>query len=379
MSSVAPVTQNRSADPGTFFERIAAVAASHGVTRLADVTGLDRVRFPVWQAVRPAGRSISVHQGKGGTALAAKIGALCEAIECDLAELVSPDGPCCSHGALAAQERGLHLADFAKDRQRPPAPKEKIDWCVATNLVTGGPHFLPHALVSLDMTWPGTTPFERSSAGLALGATEAEAIETALYEAVERDAVGQWDRSDRNLRHSCSLAIDTIPFDWFHRWRAGLHDLGIALRAFALDAVDGLPCFIVSIDGKSEFGADHRRFSGTAAYADPEVALFKALAEALQSRLTFIAGVRDDMLPSDYRPKPGRSGSSPLQDEHPQRGWAEIEPVAPGWEAAVERLAVCGYRQVAMKRLDDGREGFAVVKAFVPGLGSLTRTRRPPQ
>ena len=378
MSPVASVGLNGTADSETFFQSVAAVAPSHGVTRLADVTGLDRIGFPVWQAVRPAGRSLSVHQGKGATALAAKIGALCEAIECDKAEQVSPDGPCCRHDALVPLERAPDLADYGKDRRRPPAPESEISWCVATNLVTGGRHPLPHELVSLDMTRLGPSLFDRSSAGLALGATEADAIETALYEVIERDAVGEWDRSDRNQRLSCALAMDHIPFEWLHRWRERLDDLGMGLRVFALDAVDGLPCFIVSIDGKCEFGDGYRRFSGTAAHADPEVALFKALAEALQSRLTFIAGVRDDMLPSAY-PGLRRQGSSrPLRHGNPRRRWTEIEPVAPGWEAAADRLVIRGYWRIVMKRLNRDREGFAVVKAFVPGLGSLTRTRRPP-
>jgi hypothetical protein len=46
----------------------------------------------------------------------------------------------------------------------------------------------------------------------------------------------------------------------------------------------------------------------------------------------------------------------------------------PGW---AEELARQGYRQFAIKRLDRDLDGIAVVKAFVPGLGSLTRTRRP--
>ena len=54
--------------------------AAVGITRLADVTGLDRVGLPVVLAVRPLGRSLAVSQGKGltrdlgGTATTADVG-----------------------------------------------------------------------------------------------------------------------------------------------------------------------------------------------------------------------------------------------------------------------------------------------------------------
>jgi len=52
-----------------------------GITRLADVTGLDHVGLPVYMAVRPNARSLSVSQGKGIDRDSAKASALMEAIE----------------------------------------------------------------------------------------------------------------------------------------------------------------------------------------------------------------------------------------------------------------------------------------------------------
>ena len=376
---LGPGGEQRTVAPDCFFERVLRVSRSHGVTRLADVTGLDRIGLPVWQAVRPAGRSLSVHQGKGATPIGAKIGALCEAIECDHAEKAVADGPRCPFGALAESQRAPDVADFSRDRTRPPPDSEPIQWCRATDLLSGGDHYVPHACVSLDMSTGVPSPyFERSSSGLGLGASEGEAIATALYEAVERDAIGRWDRSDAPARLASSLAPDSIPFDWFLLWRDRCRERDIGLRIFAADSVGGVPALIVSIAGKAEFGTESRRFSGTAVHGDPEIALFKAMAEAMQSRLTFIAGVRDDFLPSHYAaPKSGPPRPPPSGIR--QRRWQEIEAHPAGWEHAAEGLAAQGYRQILVKRLDAGDEGLAVVKLFVPGLGSLRRGRRPPQ
>ena len=49
-----------------------------GVTRVADITGLDHVGIPVALACRPNSRSLSVSQGKGLTLDAAKASALME-------------------------------------------------------------------------------------------------------------------------------------------------------------------------------------------------------------------------------------------------------------------------------------------------------------
>src|SRR5262245_6907217 len=52
-----------------------------GITRLANVTGLDVVGIPVYMCVRPNSRNLSVSQGKGLDVASAKVSALMESIE----------------------------------------------------------------------------------------------------------------------------------------------------------------------------------------------------------------------------------------------------------------------------------------------------------
>jgi len=360
-----------------FLERALRAAARCGVTRLADVTGLDRLGLAVWQAVRPAGRSLSVHQGKGASPEAARIGALCEAIESHCAENVLADGPLCRFADLPKPARAADLGDYCRNRNSLPEGEDLIQWCRAADLMTGKPFYLPHALVSLDYTKGLPSRFERTSGGLGAGATEADAALIALFEVIERDGVGEWKRLDPAGRMAASIDPDTIPLEWFRSWRRRFASLGIDLRIYRIPSIVGIPIIMCEIGGLEEFGPAYRRFAGTAAHGDPEVALFKALAEAIQSRLTLIAGVRDDILPSYYaqgRPKPPAGGNAPDGGQ----SWDRLEPFACGLDMIAERLAALGYRQIAVKRLDDGLDGVAVTKAFVPGLGSLTRSRRAP-
>ena len=48
---------------------------------MADVTALDVLGVPVYQAVRPASRNLAVSQGKGATAAAARVSAVMEGFE----------------------------------------------------------------------------------------------------------------------------------------------------------------------------------------------------------------------------------------------------------------------------------------------------------
>src|ERR1051325_6080824 len=61
--------------------RFAPAQRRAGITRIADLTGLDTLGIPVFTAIRPMGRSLSTQQGKGTTALAAKVSALMESLE----------------------------------------------------------------------------------------------------------------------------------------------------------------------------------------------------------------------------------------------------------------------------------------------------------
>ena len=67
--------------PEETYEAIRPLLRDFGITRLADVTGLDIIGIPVVMAVRPLGTTLSVAQGKGATLLLAKVSGAMEAIE----------------------------------------------------------------------------------------------------------------------------------------------------------------------------------------------------------------------------------------------------------------------------------------------------------
>jgi len=73
----------RTVSPEETLARVEKALPAAGITRVADITNLDRLGIPVFSSIRPtAGRgAISVYNGKGATPTEARVSAIMEGIE----------------------------------------------------------------------------------------------------------------------------------------------------------------------------------------------------------------------------------------------------------------------------------------------------------
>ena len=106
---------HRSATLAATWRRFAPAARRAGITRIAELTGLDTLGIPVFAAIRPMGRSLSTQQGKGTTALAARVSALMESLETWSAEHVAL--PVVRGSARALGDRAVDVRALARDRK----------------------------------------------------------------------------------------------------------------------------------------------------------------------------------------------------------------------------------------------------------------------
>src|SRR5262249_50863909 len=116
-----------------------------GVTRLADVTGLDSIGIPVYCAIRPSAKSLQVSNGKGLGQADAKVSALMEAIE--LHHFENPPSNLRRGSLRSLQREGHHVIEpdtlpcyrsdvfFSADRV--------IDWVSADELLSAKEVWLP--------------------------------------------------------------------------------------------------------------------------------------------------------------------------------------------------------------------------------------------
>jgi YcaO-like protein with predicted kinase domain len=370
---------HRTASLEATWKRFAPAARAAGITRLAELTGLDSLGIPVFAAIRPMGHSLSTQQGKGTTALAAKVSALMESLETWSAEHIA-DNPAVRTVRGAWQtlgDRAVDVRRLARPRRRISVPRLRelrMRWLEGWDLVAGRPVLVPEQAVTLDTTFRTPPVFDISSNGLASGNVIVEAIVHGLCEVLERDAEAAWRRA--GLDHRVVLDSITDP-----ACRAIIERITAAgARVYVWDLTAGVVddpalCVIgaaVMEDPREPAWRTLGFYQGFGAHWRPEVAIARALTEAAQTRLTYIAGARDDFFPIDYARATDPDLLAMVWERFSQPC---DEPVAfddlPARTAAtlgeaLEAL-IAGERQVIAVDLTHPALGVPVVKVIVPG------------
>jgi YcaO-like protein with predicted kinase domain len=289
---------HRAADLEATWRRFAPRARKAGITRLAELTGLDTIGIPVFAAIRPMGRSLSTQQGKGLTPLAAKVSALMESLETWTAEHVALP---VIHGSVRGlRAKGRAVIDVRKLAR---ASRKRLDldarmrWVEGRELGRDVPILVPLEAVTLDTVFARPPIFDVSSNGLASGNVLVEAILHGLCEVLERDAEAAWRRTGGDRR----IVLDSITDPALRRLIDQI--VGAGARVFAWDLGSALlpavGCAIME-DPREPSWRTLGFYQGFGAHLVPEVALARALTESAQTRLTYIAGARDDFFPFDY-------------------------------------------------------------------------------
>jgi YcaO-like protein with predicted kinase domain len=360
---------------GTTVARMRRRFAEFGITRLAETTGLDRIGVPVWAAVRPNARTLSVCQGKGIDAQAAQASALMEAIEVATAERRDLPMRVCSAVDLArAGERCTLLDHLIRRGRRVPAGWEPIAWLEGYDLLAESTVWVPAEAATLDHS-DVDGRYWRSTDGLASGNLMIEAILHGLCERVERDAGALWLlTSDRGVEARCtdpdSFEDDVMNGLVDRIARAGLH-----LRLFDMTSDIGVPVFFATVspvpDGNEAHWVHFDLASGSGCHPVPLRAALRAVTEAVQSRLTVISGARDDFDPAIYarRVKPDLLvyvRATPARAAPRGRG-ADTNP-ADHIRFILQRLEAAGIGSVIAVPLRADDDEFAVAKVIVPEL-----------
>jgi YcaO-like protein with predicted kinase domain len=352
-----------------------------GITRLANITGLDRIALPVCLAVRPNSRTLSTSQGKGNTLAAAKVSALMESIEGWHAERI--DAPLLYDTATALAQR-VRVADVGALALRADAtfcPDRPIYWIEARDLMDDAPTWVPFETVAVNFVkQPGHTPqFLESTNGLASGNHPVEAVVHAVCEVIERDASTLWEAVPSAQRKARQLDLSTVTDPALRRVIDTLEEKGVAVAAWDITSDIGVPTFTCACVEDPD--SDHWRpvgvASGHGTHLVPEIALSRALHEAIQCRLTTISGSRDDMFPADYLKYGDRAYHArviaDLRMPPPSLPYQPLRPpVGDCFEDDLETLLAllrrAGLLSALAVDLSRSEVGIPVVKVVVPGL-----------
>ncbi|MBN9317819.1 MAG: YcaO-like family protein [Devosia sp.] len=344
-----------------------------GITRLARQTGLDRIGIPCYAAIRPNSATIASHQGKGMDDVSAQISAVMEAAEYAIAE------------APRALERSMSLAELEAagtatmdvghllPRGAVIDPHRPLRWVEGVVLETGSPILVPYDAVALGPPPSDLPGIAQSTNGIAAGTTQTRALIHAMCEVIERDAVCLWGFKSDAAAAATAVApaafddadVDALDFR--------IAEAGFRLRLYDQTSNTGLPVIYAVLS--PDDGAEHHFDAATGASCHPiaAVAARRAIVEAAQTRITNIAGARDDIVENEYEQHLSRSiavlTETPLAADRPApaglTGPASEEGLLTAVRAGLMRVGLGGTIVIPLGGED---VGIHVVKVFVPGL-----------
>jgi ribosomal protein S12 methylthiotransferase accessory factor len=342
-----------------------------GITRVADITGLDWIGIPVYQAIRPNSRNISVSQGKGVTHAQARVSALMESVETFHAEEIALPTV---HATVGAMRRELCYDPYTLALSTPSwlTDETLLEWVPATDLSDGAPTWVPKQLCELNFGVEERLHvplFQPSSDGLASGNTYLEAVMHGLCEVIERDATSRVPPVGHDPERV--VASQSVHPRLAGRILERVARAGMVTHIVDVSGPTGLPCFLVHLDDPDRTGP----YAGSGCHFSRLTALLRALTEAAQSRLAYISGSRDDLRRRDYGTRLRASGSQGDRPaEQPAAGsyrdaptWATQGPIRDLDEVVGRVRTVTGASPLAVD-LTRPDFGVPVVRVVAPGL-----------
>ena len=378
----------------------AVIAESLGVTRVADITGLDRIGIPVYSAVVPdSADSISVYNGKGLRPIDAKVGALMEAIERQTALKVRLPLVEDSYAHLRELAPTLNPQSINYELAGNYSDDRTYSWCRGVEIFSGEPCYVPAKLAGFNwynVPHPATFVMTDTN-GLASGNCREEAICHALCELAEREAwslaeLGAYymPRERRGLVFGPDAKDGPDDLEMFPCVDLGTHELlqkfwNADLFPLVRDITSelGIPSFFASVCDESITGYPMAH-CGMGAHPNAEVAVRRALFELAQSRCVDIQAVREDI----QQPGAVNTGRftphSRRIDVINREGWCfgrskhlrKFQEIAshpfPTLEEdlnfLLRRFAACGLDQIIVVDFTPAGSACFVVRVIVPGI-----------
>ncbi len=287
--------------PEETLEKTTKLLPEIGVTRIANITDLDRVGIPVFSAIRPsaAAGAISIYSGKGATETSARISAIMESFERCLAE--QPEMSINLKGIPLSAERivdsyenlsGSYPALYPDSLLLPQPLSEytTIEWVIGNDIMNDVEVFVPaNAVFHPYNPTQGSRLFRSNTNGLASGNTIEEAVLHGLLEVIERDALSIAEYTKNPGREIMLSESDGLNYGL----KSKIEETGIKVKLWLLDSDVDIPTVVAALDD-TVLKDPALLVMGAGSHLMPEIAVTRALTEAAQSRVVQIHGARED-------------------------------------------------------------------------------------
>ncbi|NLV27929.1 MAG: YcaO-related McrA-glycine thioamidation protein [Methanomicrobiales archaeon] len=362
---------HRTRSPEETYELVKDLTSPAGITRVADITGLDRIGIPVFSCIRPvaAEGAITVYNGKGATPIAARVSAIMEGLERYSAELHDRQTVTMTYDQIRSEKNAIH-PDFLilpeDTKQEWPIP-----WYPAYDIIRNEEIWVPAHAVFHPVPRIMGKLFRTSTNGIASGNTFEEAVFHSLCEIIERDA---W-----SLVEACRLGgpvitniTHPVAADLIEKFRAAGVD--VILRDITSDL--GIPT-VAAVSDDTQLRDPTLLCIGMGTHLCKEIAILRALTEVAQSRATQIHGAREDTQSTHFLSKVGYDRAKRLNkkwfDPEPRISYDDMssyhtDDFLDDIHIVIDRLKEAGLDRVLVVDLTRPEIGIPVVRVIVPGL-----------
>ena len=355
-----------------------------GITRITEITHLDRVKIPVFSSIRPTAQSggVSVYAGKGATVEQARASAMMEGFERYSAEKQDIDQEKISISAYneikndsVLNPRNLLLP---KSFENQNIEMQKLEWIEAEEIISESPILVPANAVfhpyipNREIKPSAMAMFKGNTNGLASGNVIEEAVLHGIFEVVERDA---WSIFELTKRNKKQIDLDTIENETVSELVEKFTSQGIKIKLMDITADLKIPTIVASADDTVLKDAALLTL-GVGTHLNPEIAAIRALSEVAQIRATQIHGTREDTVRADFMRKAGyenmkRTNKDYFVEEDEKINLSDIENKITGSikrdiEVSIEEVQKAGLDKVIYYDLTREEIGVNVARVIIP-------------
>lgn len=362
---------HRAFSPEETLERAASKMPKAGITRVADITDLDRIGIPVFSSIRPLAEigAISVYNGKGATPTEARVSAMMEGIERYSGEVRDMELKISRFSEISKHENALDPRDLILPQASDP--DAEIPWVIGHDLVSDEEIFVPANAVFHPLSHSYNLLFRTNTNGLASGNVLEEAVFHGLSEVIERDAWSLVEAS-RNTGPRVTGISDSLAESLLDKFSKA--DVDVIVRDITSDI--GIPtCAAISDD--LQLRDPTLLTTGMGTHTSARVAVLRALTEVAQSRLTQIHGAREDTTTADFRRQIGYERTKRLNKHWfevlVEKDFSEIksfesDDFLDDIRHMLGKLEEAGLNRAVVVDLTRAEIGVPVVRVIVPGL-----------
>lgn len=381
-----------------------------GITRVADITDMDRLRIPNYSAVLPGTEDyIWVYSGKGPTKNHAKASVIMESIERFSSLPANYEGKILTgkYKELSKSYDVLKYDEVIEPLSFQLTDEMNMDYCIGYDLISEKDILIPSSLAIFryNPNPPSINPYSFfHTNGLASGNVMEEAICHALCEVIERDAVSIAEFSSSAFQYHLLKTIENgflnngilirslesknfiddntvysdidlngLDYPPVKKIVREFHKCQISLKVKDITTEIGIPTFIAS----SVEWVNHDYgylVEGHGTHPDSRIALMRAITEVSQSRAANIQGSRDDLRKMKYDPQNSDENKSwQFMASPKKKAFTEVnsfynDDILDDIKLILGNLKNKGFKNAIVVNLTNSRLQVPVVRIIVPGL-----------